>query len=37
MANLAIGGISGWPMDLSRYDGYADMYIDYMRIFEGEK
>ena len=37
MANLAIGGASGWPMDLSRYDGYADMYIDYMRIFEGEK
>lgn len=29
--NLATGG--GWPVDLSRYDGKADMYIDYVRVY----
>ena len=33
MFNLAIGGSSGWPRDLSRYNGFADMYVDYIRIF----
>jgi hypothetical protein len=32
MVNLATGG--GWPVDLSRYDGLADMYIDYVRVFQ---
>jgi hypothetical protein len=32
MVNLATGG--GWPVDLSRYDGLADMYIDYVRVYK---
>ncbi len=32
--NLAVGG-NGWPMDLSRYDGIADLYIDYVRVYQG--
>ncbi|QEH37426.1 Endo-1,3-1,4-beta-glycanase ExsH [Aquisphaera giovannonii] len=31
MINLATGG--GWPVDLSRYHGIADMYIDYIRVY----
>lgn len=34
MVNLATGG--GWPVDLSRYDGVADMYVDYVRVYQGE-
>jgi hypothetical protein len=33
MINLATGG--GWPVDLSRYNGTADMYIDYVRAYKG--
>jgi len=33
MINLATGG--GWPVDLSRYDGRADMYVDYVRVYQG--
>ncbi len=32
MINLATGG--GWPVDLSRYHGIADMYVDYVRVFK---
>ena len=32
--NLATGG--GWPVDLSRYDGIADMYVDYVCVYEGQ-
>jgi Glycosyl hydrolases family 16 len=32
MINLATGG--GWPVDLSRYHGTADMYIDYVRVYK---
>ena len=32
MVNLATGG--GWPVDLSRYDGIADMYVDYVRVYQ---
>lgn len=32
MINLATGG--GWPVDLSRYDGLADMYVDYVRVYK---
>jgi len=32
MVNLATGG--GWPVDLSRYNGLADMYIDYVRVYK---
>jgi beta-glucanase (GH16 family) len=31
MINLATGG--GWPVDLSRYQGRADMYVDYVRVY----
>jgi hypothetical protein len=31
MINLATGG--GWPVDLSRYDGRVDMYVDYIRVY----
>lgn len=31
MINLATGG--GWPVDLSRYGGLADMYVDYVRVW----
>lgn len=31
LINLATGG--GWPVDLSRYDGVADMYVDYVRVY----
>jgi hypothetical protein len=34
MVNLATGG--GWPVDLSRYSGPADMYIDYVRVYKHE-
>ena len=34
LINLATGG--GWPVDLSRYDGVADMYIDYVRVYQGK-
>ena len=33
--NLATGG--GWPVDLSRYNGLADMYVDYVRVYQQEK
>jgi hypothetical protein len=32
LINLATGG--GWPVDLSRYHGLADMYIDYVRVYQ---
>jgi hypothetical protein len=31
MVDLATGG--GWPVDLSRYNGLADMYVDYIRVY----
>ena len=34
LINLATGG--GWPVDLSRYDGRADMYVDYVRVYGGK-
>ncbi len=34
MLNLATGG--GWPVDLSRYNGLADMYVDYVRVYKGQ-
>lgn len=33
MINLAIGG-GGWPYDLTRYNNIADMYVDYVRVFQ---
>ena len=37
LVNLAIGGISGWRIDLSRYNGTVDMYVDYIRAYQGER
>ena len=31
MINLGTGG--GWPVNLSRYNGLADMYVDYVRVY----
>jgi hypothetical protein len=36
LVNLAVGGGSRWPIDLSRYNGIADMYVDYVRVYQGE-
>ena len=36
LLNYAIGGASGWPVDLERYGNASDMYVDYLRVFEGE-
>jgi len=33
MINLAVGGASGWHKDLGRYNGIADMYVDYVRVY----
>ena len=33
LIDLATGG--GWPVDLSRYGGVADMYVDYVRVYQG--
>jgi len=35
LIDLATGG--GWPVDLSRYNGVADMYIDYVRVYQEKK
>ncbi len=34
--NFAIGGASGWKIDLSQYGGVADMYVDYVRVYQGK-
>lgn len=34
MINLAIGGNSGWPYNLLRYNGIVDMYVDYVRVYK---
>ena len=33
MINLAVGGTSGWPIDLSRYNYKADMYVDWVKVY----
>jgi len=35
LIDLATGG--GWPVDLSRYNGVADMYVDYVRVYQGKE
>ena len=34
--NMAIGGVSGWKIDLTQYGGVADMYVDYVRVYQGQ-
>lgn len=37
LINYAIGGISGWKIDLEREGNASDMWVDYVRVFEGAK
>lgn len=36
MVNYAIGGASGWKIDLERYGNRSNMYVDYIRVFQRE-
>jgi len=36
LLNYAIGGISGWPINLSRYGDASDMYVDYIRVYAAQ-
>ncbi len=36
MINYAIGGISGWKIDLEREGNATDMYVDYVRVYQGD-
>ena len=33
LVNYAIGGISGWPVNLERYGNGSDMWVDYVRVY----
>jgi len=33
LINYAIGGGSGWQIDLERYGNGSDMYVDYVRVY----
>ena len=33
MVNYAIGGISGWKIDMKRYGNASDMWVDYVRVY----
>lgn len=35
MINYAIGGISGWKIDMEREGDVSDMYVDYVRVYQG--
>lgn len=37
LINYAIGGISGWHIDLDRYNNQSDMWVDYVRVYQGGK
>lgn len=37
LINYAIGGISGWQIDLARESNASDMWVDYVRVYQGEK
>lgn len=34
LINYAIGGASGWKINLERYNNTSEMYVDYLRVFE---
>lgn len=36
LVNLAIGGLSGWKIDLARYAEGTDMWVDYIRVYAKE-
>ena len=33
LIDYAIGGISGWPIDLERYGNQSDMWVDWVRVY----
>jgi len=35
LINYAIGGASGWHIDLERYGNQSDMWVDYVRVYKG--
>lgn len=37
MINYAIGGISGWQIDLERYGNQSDMWVDFVRVYQGDR
>jgi len=36
LINYAIGGISGWPIDMKREGNATDMYVDYVRVYSAK-
>jgi hypothetical protein len=36
LINYAIGGISGWEIDLEREGNATDMWVDYVRVYQGK-
>lgn len=36
LINYAIGGISGWPIDLKREGDATDMFVDFVRVYSGK-
>lgn len=35
LINYAIGGISGWQIDMARYGNQTDMWVDFVRVYCG--
>lgn len=35
LIDYAIGGISGWPIDMERYGNRSDMWVDWVRVYCG--
>jgi hypothetical protein len=35
LINYAVGGISGWKIDLKREGGASDMWVDFVRVYQG--
>ena len=35
LIDYAIGGISGWPIDMERYGNQSDMWVDWVRVYCG--
>ncbi len=35
LINYAIGGISGWQIDMDRYNNKTDMWVDFVRVYSG--
>ena len=33
LVSLALGGLSGWKVDLERYGDATEMYVDYVRVY----